>query len=39
MMEGLKVLEGLVEAVTVGEAVRAPLEVRVWVHVGVLVEV
>jgi hypothetical protein len=39
VMEGLKVLEGLVEAVTVGEAVRAALGVNVWVHVGVLVEV
>jgi len=38
-MEGLKVLEGLVEAVTVGEAVRAALEVCVCVHVGVLVEI
>jgi len=39
VMEGLKVFEELVEAVTVGEAVRAPLGVNVCVNVAVLVEV
>jgi len=39
VMEGLKVLEGLVEAVTVEDAVRAPLGVRVCVCVWVLVGV
>ena len=39
VMEGLKVFEELVEAVTVGLAVFAALDVRVCVNVCVLVDV